>query len=120
MNIGLGSKPDHPILQAADMLAYSEWQKMSGGDPTIYDALHASDITYSPEFVDFDAEMVDVITKGAEKWMADRKAWGQRKPRQIERGVNEQSVHGVRRDDGEVTESSAQRDQGQAERGKLV
>jgi hypothetical protein len=37
LSIGLGSKLDHPILQAADMLAYSVWQKITDRDLTIYD-----------------------------------------------------------------------------------
>jgi hypothetical protein len=40
LSVGLGSKKDHPILQASDMLAYSEWQKTISGDMAIYDALH--------------------------------------------------------------------------------
>jgi hypothetical protein len=84
LSIALGSKPDHPILQAADMLAYSVWQKISNGDSTIYDALHPTNSLYLPEFIDFDVELVDVVTEGAEKWMAERKAWGQRKAQEIE------------------------------------
>jgi hypothetical protein len=79
LSIGLGSKSDHPILQAADMLAYSEWQNMSDGDLTIYNALHSTTSIYKPEFLDFDVEIVDIVKEGAENWMADRKAFGQRK-----------------------------------------
>ena len=86
LSIGLGSKSDHPILQAADMLAYSEWQQMTGGDPTIYNALHPRASSYRTEFVDFDVEMVDVVMEGAEKWVAARKAFGQQRAKQIEQG----------------------------------
>jgi len=79
LTIGVGSKLDHPILQAADMLAYSEWQKMSAGDLTIYNAFHPQNSIYQPEVVDFDLNLVDIVSSGAERWMAERKAFGQRK-----------------------------------------
>jgi hypothetical protein len=81
LTIGLGSKAAHPILQSADMLAYEEWQKMVDGDLKIYGALHAEGSHYHPELVDFDGEMVDIVTRGAERWMAERKTYGRRKPR---------------------------------------
>jgi len=46
LTAGLGCKDDHPILQAADMLAYSEWQSMSDGDPAIWNALHKPGMRY--------------------------------------------------------------------------
>lgn len=61
------------------MLAYSEWQKMSAGDLTIYNAFHPQNSIYQPEVVDFDLNLVDIVTSGAERWMAERKAFGQRK-----------------------------------------
>ena len=86
LSVGLGSKADHPILQTADMLAYSIWQQISHGDLAIYDALHpAAGSLYQPEFIDFDGELVDVVTDGVQKWTAHRKAFGQRKAREIEK-----------------------------------
>jgi hypothetical protein len=84
LNVGLGSKVDHPILQAADMLAYSVWQMRSDGDLTIYDAMHPEVSLYRPESIDFDVDLVDVVKNGADKWLADRKEWGQRKARENE------------------------------------
>ena len=37
---GLGGKADNPILQAADMLAYSEWKYLTQSGREIFDALH--------------------------------------------------------------------------------
>jgi hypothetical protein len=79
LTIEIGSKQHHPILQSADMLAYSEWQHMNDRDMTIYNAMHSPTLRFQPEFLDFDDEMVDVVVTGAEEWMAKRKAWGQKK-----------------------------------------
>jgi hypothetical protein len=80
LTAGLGSKADHPILQAADMLAYSEWQKMRGRDMATYDAMHFPNLRFQPEFLDFDEDMVPAIVKGTYEYMAQRRAWGKRKP----------------------------------------
>jgi hypothetical protein len=86
LNIGLGSKQDYPILQAADMLGYSEWQKQIGGDLTIYNAIHPSGSVYNPEYVDFDLELIDIIKNSADGWLSARKEFGQRKAKEIEQG----------------------------------
>lgn len=84
LTLGLGSKVDHPILQAADMLAYSEWRNMQHADDlAIYQAMHPVNSTYQPEFIDFDGELVEAVTSGAEAWLAERLAWGQRKPNAV-------------------------------------
>jgi hypothetical protein len=80
LSVGLGAKSDHGILQAADMLAYSEWQKMRGGDMSIYGAMHSPALQFEPEIFDFDEEMVDIIVGNVHEWVAKRKAWGRRKP----------------------------------------
>jgi hypothetical protein len=46
LTAGLGDKKDNPILQAADMVAYSDWQGFRGGDPTIWNAIHRPGIRY--------------------------------------------------------------------------
>jgi hypothetical protein len=79
LSYGLGSKKDHPILQAADMLAFSEWQNLSGGDREIYNCLH-QESRYRPELFEC-IDLVDTIKRSASLWEAGRKAWGQRKPR---------------------------------------
>ena len=58
LTAGLGSKKDHPILQSADMLAYSEWQKISRGDPTIWKALHRRDVRYVTSVVEIDENLI--------------------------------------------------------------
>jgi hypothetical protein len=66
------------------MLAYSVWQAISVGDLTIYDALHRINSPYQPESIDLDVDLVDVVREGAEKWIAERKAFGQRKAKEVE------------------------------------
>jgi hypothetical protein len=72
------------------MLAYSVWQAISVGDLTIYDALHRINSLYQinspyqPESIDLDVDLVDVVREGAEKWIAERKAFGQRKAKEVE------------------------------------
>ncbi len=39
LSVGIGEKKDHPILQAADMAAYSRWQGQIKGSTTIWNAL---------------------------------------------------------------------------------
>jgi len=62
---GLGSKKDHPILQASDMFAYSQWQGISNGDPTIWMALFGSETTqYHPWIIDCDQDVIRAFVKG--------------------------------------------------------
>ncbi len=58
LNHGLGSKKDHPILQAADMLAYSDWQRLQQKNREIYDALHVKGSRYRAGYVDLDKQLV--------------------------------------------------------------
>jgi hypothetical protein len=50
----IGCKVDYPILQAADMLAYSEWQSLNQTRGDIYDELHAKGSRYLVCFMDMD------------------------------------------------------------------
>jgi hypothetical protein len=77
---GLGSKKDHPILQAADMLAFSEWQNISGGDKEIYDSLHKTASRYQTYVFD-GMEWLDHMKDSARQWEISKKEWGQRKQR---------------------------------------
>jgi hypothetical protein len=43
---GGGAKKDNPILQAADMLAYSQWQRFQGQEHDIYNELNAEGVPY--------------------------------------------------------------------------
>lgn len=85
MTVGLGSKKDHPILQAADMLAYSEWQKLTHGDRDIWEALHVEGCQYLPGYLDLDEELVGQAVDYAQRAEIARKlwrsTWGQRKPK---------------------------------------
>jgi hypothetical protein len=83
LTVGLGSKADHPILQAADMLGYSLWQQLNDSDTEfpMFKALHLANDHYNPWFVDLDPELVDIAKEGIDKWAASRKAFGQRRVR---------------------------------------
>jgi hypothetical protein len=62
---GLGSKKDHPILQASDMLAYSQWQGVINGDQTIWTALHRPEtVQYRPWVIDCDSEVIQSFVRG--------------------------------------------------------
>jgi hypothetical protein len=85
LSVGLGSKPDHPILQAADMLAYSVCQRINNIDSPIYNALHHETSSYQPEFIDFDKiDLVETSFSNVQKWLADRKAFGRQRAKEIE------------------------------------
>jgi hypothetical protein len=85
LNIGLGSKADHPILQAADMLAYSHWQQISDPDGTfpLFQALNSRGSIYLPEYINLNNELIDVVTRGVAKWTDSRKQFGARKPNAV-------------------------------------
>ena len=70
LSVALGSKKDHPILQASDMLAYSEWQKTTSGDMAIYDALHIDWSRYKPEVFECDRCLVHIGVEGAREYEA--------------------------------------------------
>lgn len=70
LSVGLGSKKENPILQASDMLAYSEWQKATSGDTAIYDALHIDWSKYKPQVFDCDACLIHIGVEGAREYEA--------------------------------------------------
>jgi hypothetical protein len=76
---GLGSKKDHPILQAADMLAYSDWQRLQQKDRKIYDALHVDGCQYQAGYVDLDKQLVsdglEIAKRSDEAKAILKKAW---------------------------------------------
>lgn len=85
LTAALGSKRDHPILQAADMLAYSEWQKISAGDLAIYHHLHAPGNAYQPEMIDdCIPDLVKVFTDGAAEIQRQRIEFGRKRTQEIE------------------------------------
>lgn len=83
LSYGLGSKKDHPILQAADMLAFSEWQSIINGDREIYDELHVNESRYRTEFLDNNACMTQLafMQESTRRWEKQRgkEEWLRRK-----------------------------------------
>jgi hypothetical protein len=66
LTAGLGEKKDHPILQCADMLAYSEWQKIRQGDLTIWSALQPGSGCYRIAEANCDVELINgFVNEGA-------------------------------------------------------
>ncbi len=58
LSAGLGNKKDHPILQSADMLVYSEFQRVVQGDASISRALLKSDLPYVAFEAHCDGELI--------------------------------------------------------------
>jgi hypothetical protein len=79
---GIGGKVDNPILQAADMLAYSEWKGLTKSGREIFDALHNGGGPYRAYFFDI-AGTIDPIKDGVSQFEAARKRYGLRKPKQV-------------------------------------
>jgi len=73
-----GLMKEHPILQAADMLAYGEVQKLRGGDLDIYNALHKrrSGSRYRTQIFECGPQHFSIATEGVAALIADRKAFG--------------------------------------------
>jgi hypothetical protein len=61
LTAGLGEKKDHPILQAADMVAYSEWQGLTNGDPAIWNAINHGHGPYHTGRVLLDTEAIKMF-----------------------------------------------------------
>jgi hypothetical protein len=83
---GYGFMEDHPILQAADMLAYGEWQKRTNGNLEIYRALHRRTAkrgsTYVTDTFECTEKIIDLAKQGVAAVLAERKALGLRKPKE--------------------------------------
>ncbi len=122
---GLGSKKDHPILQAADMLAYSDWQRLQQKDREIYDALHVKGGQYRAGYVDLDKQLVGEALEIAKRsdmakailkraWFYEKKA-DPNDPR-TKKGLDEtqRAIREFRQKYAEVDERSAQRNQSSA------
>ena len=112
LSAGLGRKKDHPILQAADMVAYSDWQGLSNGDPTIWDALHRPGIRYKTYRLHADENFI-------KEFVSDGPLPAIRKQRKRAKAdVTEQGIPKFRPDDAETDERSAQRDKSRSGRGE--
>jgi len=77
LTVSKGDKKNHPLLQAADMLAYSEWQKMTNGRLAIYNALHVDGSRYRPAIVSGNGTLVECAVQADAEW----KSWGKRQPK---------------------------------------
>jgi hypothetical protein len=72
---GLGEKKEHPILQAADMLAYSDWQGMSEGDDAIWAALHRNGLQYRTWRVHGDKNLIQMfMNEGARPFLQTQRS----------------------------------------------
>lgn len=67
---GLGEKSEHPILQAADMSAYSDWQGLSQGDDAIWATLHRDGVQYRTWRVHGDKALIEMfMAEGARPFL---------------------------------------------------
>jgi hypothetical protein len=58
---GLGDKKSHPILQAADLIAYGWWQFKSGTDPRMFSALRVGAPRLPAMFLPWDKSSIEAI-----------------------------------------------------------
>jgi hypothetical protein len=79
LTAGLGGKKDHPILQTADMLAYSQWQAISKGDPTIWRALHRQGMRYRSLRVSCTEQLIRVFMEGDDGVQQVNQYWERKK-----------------------------------------
>jgi hypothetical protein len=75
LTAGLGAKKDHPILQAADMLAYSEWQEISGRESMLHSVMYSPTSRYRTARVECTADLIEEIKKGPEAWMEHKREY---------------------------------------------
>jgi hypothetical protein len=109
---GLGDKKDHPILQSADMVAYSDWQGLSDGDPAIWNALHRPGVRYKTYNLHASEELIkEFVSEGPNPFIRKQR-------KRAKAYVAEQGVPKFRPDDAETDERTAQRDQSQTGRGE--
>lgn len=63
---GLGCKRDHPILQAADMVAYGWWQFKGCEDKRIFSAVKRGSPHLMAAFVPWSARFLDAVQEGVD------------------------------------------------------
>lgn len=118
LTVGLGSKVDHPILQAADMLAYCQWQHtLINGDRDIWNALH------KPGMRDHSIRVVcdeqDIRRFCTHRDDAERVNWYLKKLKREEKNAAKANrVLQLRPDDAKIDKGSSQRDQGETGSGE--
>jgi hypothetical protein len=129
LNYGLGSKKDEPILQAADMLAYSDWQRIQQKDREIYDALHVPGSRYLAGFVDLDKQLVgdaiDIAKRSDISKAFVKKAWyyqnkADKSDPRTKKGIDElnKGIREFRQKHAKTDDGIAQRTQGSAGSGE--
>ncbi len=115
LSAGLGSKKDHPILQAADMVAYSRWLHMCGGDHTIWNALRKEPRRYQNGYFECNRALIEM-------WVGEGKAsYIKRQRKRGQKSETEQRIPEIRFDNDGTIESPSQRDKeknGSGESGK--
>ena len=112
LTAGLGDKKDHPILQSADMVAYSDWQGLSNCDPAIWDALHRPGVRYKTYRLHGNEELIrEFVSEGPNPYIRKQR-------KRAKAYVAEQGVPKFRPDDAETDEHAAQRVKSQTGRGE--
>jgi hypothetical protein len=97
LSVGWGGKGDHPILQAADMMAYSEWQGIrESGDPRMWHAIKraAPPSQYSIYRIDCNAELIrEFVSNGT-------KAFIRKQRKKVRANGKQQRVSEIQQSDG--------------------
>jgi hypothetical protein len=125
LTAGLGSKIDNPILQAADMLGYSEWQNLCGVQGDIYRELHVGSSRYQVGYIDLDKKITDIALDIAQrsdkaKALVRQYEWVAKSPNPSKETIDEivTRIQEFRQNYEEVDDSFAQRDQSSTVDGK--
>jgi hypothetical protein len=81
LTAALGSKPDHPILQAADMLAYAEWKEICDRPSDLHFVLYSPTSRYRVARFECTAEVINEMKQGPERWMKSKRDYWHNKKR---------------------------------------
>lgn len=73
LSAGLGNKKDHPILQAADMLAYSEWQEICDRPSPLHWVMYRESSRYRAARLECTAELIEGMNEGALRWIEHKR-----------------------------------------------
>lgn len=80
LTAGLGSKKDHPILQAADMLAYAEWQEIRERDSVFRSTMFDRDSRYRTARIDCTPEFIQRVASGPQAFLEHKRRHWHDKP----------------------------------------
>jgi hypothetical protein len=81
LTAALGSKKHHPILQAADMLAYAEWQEITRRDSSLNPIMYRETSRYRTALIDCNEDVIKTFIRGPQEWMERRKRYWHNKKR---------------------------------------